>query len=68
MSKAAVDLPPKGGFSFDLCQRNERSSHFSLLSESYAFPLLIAVFSFLYDTVDGERMGREGVGGSVVAL
>lgn len=23
MSKAAVDLPPKGGFSFDLCQRND---------------------------------------------
>ena len=23
MSKAAIDVPPKGGFNFDLCRRNE---------------------------------------------
>ncbi|KAF7819495.1 proteasome subunit beta type-7-B [Senna tora] len=23
MSKSMVDLPPKGGFSFDLCRRND---------------------------------------------
>ncbi|RVW72601.1 Proteasome subunit beta type-7-A [Vitis vinifera] len=26
MSKAVVDVPPKGGFSFDLCRRNEMLS------------------------------------------
>ena len=26
MSKGVVDVPPKGGFSFDLCRRNEMMS------------------------------------------
>jgi 20S proteasome subunit beta 2 len=26
MSQAAVDVPPKGGFSFDLCRRNDMLS------------------------------------------
>ncbi|KAM7484167.1 hypothetical protein LguiA_000176 [Lonicera macranthoides] len=35
MSKVAVDLPPKGGFSFDLCRRNEMLNNKGFKSQSF---------------------------------
>lgn len=35
MSKAAVDVPIKGGFNFDLCRRNEMLSNKGLKAPSF---------------------------------
>lgn len=35
MSKATVDLPPKGGFSFDLCRRNDMLAKMGAKPPSY---------------------------------
>ncbi|KAA0046718.1 proteasome subunit beta type-7-A [Cucumis melo var. makuwa] len=35
MSTSAIDVPPKGGFSFDLCRRNDMLAKKGLKSPSY---------------------------------
>ena len=35
MSSSAIDVPPKGGFSFDLCRRNDMLSKKGLKSPTY---------------------------------
>lgn len=35
MSKSVVDVPPKGGFSFDLCRRNDMLSNKGMKPPSY---------------------------------
>ena len=35
MAKALVDLPPKGGFSFDLCRRNDMLEKKGLKPQSF---------------------------------
>jgi len=35
MSKATIDLPPKGGISFDLCRRNDMLSKKGVRPPSY---------------------------------
>lgn len=35
MSKSSVDLPPRGGFSFDLCKRNDMLTQKGLKAPSF---------------------------------
>lgn len=35
MSQSAVDVPPKGGFSFDLCKRNDMLTQKGLKAPSF---------------------------------
>lgn len=35
MASSAIDVPPKGGFSFDLCRRNDMLAKKGLKSASY---------------------------------
>ena len=51
MSKAAIDVPPRGGFSFDLCRRNAMLLEKGVRAPSYrktGTTIVGLVFQVLY--------------------